>query len=158
MVSEMIIYLMRHGKYVPKDVAPERPLSEEGQHDVKRMAQCLKRYGINVDAILHSGKTRAMETASLMGETLNPGIIPRLEKGLSPMDDVDSIAGLINDCEETLLIVGHLPHLGKLASLLITGNASASIVNFQQGGVLCLQRVEQAGWAISWMLHPELIA
>jgi phosphohistidine phosphatase len=74
------------------------------------------------------------------------------------MDDVDSIAGLINASEKTLLIVGHLPHLGKLTSLLITGNASASLVNFQQGGVLCLQRMEQAGWAISWMLTPGLIA
>jgi phosphohistidine phosphatase len=57
-----------------------------------------------------------------------------------------------------LILVGHLPHLGKLASLLTAGSESSSVVSFQQGGVVCLRSDEEVtDWAIAWMLVPEII-
>ncbi|MCK4450112.1 MAG: hypothetical protein KAX26_05930 [Anaerolineae bacterium] len=38
------------------------------------------------------------------------------------------------------VLVGHLPFLDRLASLLVTGDADHSIVRFQMGGIVCLVR------------------
>ena len=60
----MAIYLVQHGKNLPKDVDPEKGLSEEGKKEVERVASAAKRYGLNVASIRHSGKKRALETAT----------------------------------------------------------------------------------------------
>jgi phosphohistidine phosphatase len=56
------------------------------------------------------------------------------------------------------MIVGHLPHLARLASLLITGSETLEVAAFQQGGVVCLEH-DRAGesWRIKWMLVPEIL-
>jgi len=57
------------------------------------------------------------------------------------------------------MIVGHLPHLEKFISLLVTGSDSSQVVRFQQGGVVCLRTHEaEKNWTIAWMLVPEIIA
>jgi len=73
------------------------------------------------------------------------------------MDDVREIAGQIESSSEDHMIVGHLPHLGKLTSLLITGQESVPLIQFQQGGVACLEKGERGGWSIVWMLIPEVV-
>jgi phosphohistidine phosphatase len=56
------------------------------------------------------------------------------------------------------MIVGHLPHLGKLVFFLTTGSDSSQVVRFQQGGVVCLRtNDEELNWAIAWMLVPEIL-
>jgi phosphohistidine phosphatase len=73
------------------------------------------------------------------------------------MDDVSGIAGEIKSWEGSNLIAGHLPHLGKLASHLVTGDESKGIVAFQQGGVVCLSSGPDKGWSVVWMLVPEIL-
>jgi phosphohistidine phosphatase len=153
----MKIYLMQHGKPVSKDEDPDRPLSEQGRDDVERVAQFLKRSGATIDEIFHSGKTRARQTAEIVISRLNPGEKPKEKSGLSPLDDVKEIASQVNERDKNLLIAGHLPHLGKLASLLVAGSDTIPVVSFQQGGVVCLERGEQDEWTISWMLIPHII-
>ncbi len=153
----MRLYLMQHGRPVPKEEDPERPLSEKGADDVKRMAGFLEGRGVRVDEVFHSGKTRARQTAEIMISRLNPGAQPMEKPGLSPMDDISDIAEQIRGREKDLMISGHLPHLAKLASLLITGTESIPVVSFQQGGIVCLSRSENREWSIAWMLVPEIV-
>jgi len=154
----MKIYLMQHGKPVPKEENPERPLSVEGKGDVERLATFLQRGGIGVDEIFHSGKIRARETAEIMMSRLNPGVRPEEKGGLSPLDNVNGIAVHLKEMDKDLLIAGHLPHLGRLTSLLVTGSESIPVVSFKQGGVVCLEKGEDGGWKVAWMLVPEILA
>ena len=62
----MRLYLVQHGEALPKQVDPERPLSERGRSDVARVADFLKGAGIRVTRVAHSGKTRARQTAELL--------------------------------------------------------------------------------------------
>ena len=55
----MKLYLTQHGLAVAKDVDPERPLSEQGRRDVRRLVDFLADAGVRVKQVLHSGKTRA---------------------------------------------------------------------------------------------------
>ncbi len=154
----MNIYLMQHGKPVPKEKNPDKPLSDRGRDDVGKMACFLKKAGIQVETVFHSGKTRARQTAEIISSKINPGKESRKREGLSPLDDVKIIAEEIKKGQKDFMIVGHLPHMGKLVSFLTTGSDSSQVVNFQQGGVVCLRtNEEEKNWAIAWMLVPEII-
>jgi len=153
----MKIYLMQHGKPVSKEEDPNKPLSEQGRDDVERVSRFIKMCDVTIDEIFHSGKTRAKQTAEIVMSQLNPGQNPKEKSGLSSLDDVEGIASEINERDKDLFIAGHLPHLGKLISLLVTGNDSFPVVGFQQGGLVCLEKKEEVGWTISWMLVPQII-
>ncbi len=156
--SNMKVYLMQHGKPVPKEENPERPLSRQGQDEVNRMGQMLKACGISISQALHSGKKRAQETAEIMLKNLNPGAKLIKKDNISPMDDPSAIASEIPNLPDGTLIVGHLPHMGKLVSLLVTGSQDQGVVQFQQGGMVCVERPEGGTvWVIRWMLVPELL-
>jgi phosphohistidine phosphatase len=153
----MRVYLMQHGKPLPKQEDPDRPLSDQGKVDVGRIGEFLRKSGVKVQEAFHSGKTRTSQTAQIMVSQLSPGLEAIEKAGLSPMDDVKIIASQIKGADKDLLIAGHLPHLGKLASLLITGDEGVPVVSFQQGGVVCLEKDEEAGWSVAWMVVPEII-
>ena len=54
------------------------------------------------------------------------------------------------------LLVGHLPHLSRLASLLLVGDATREIVAFRMGGIVCLEN-DAGRWRIKWILTPETV-
>jgi phosphohistidine phosphatase len=88
---------------------------------------------------------------------LNPEVKAQERTDLAPLDDVKEIASQIRGANKDLLITGHLPHLGKLASLLVSGDEAIAVVKFQQGGVVCLEKDEEDRWTVDWMVVPELI-
>jgi len=154
----MNIYLMQHGKPVPKEKNPDKPLSDRGRNDMMKMAGFLKKARIQVETVFHSGKPRARQTAEIISSKINPGKESQKKEGLSPLDDVKAIAEEIKQREKDFMIVGHLPHLQKLVSFLTTGSDSRQVVSFQQGGVVCLRtNDEELNWTIAWMLVPEIL-
>ena len=68
----MALYLIQHGKSLPKDLDPDQGLSEEGIAETRRMANLAKDHGVAVSQIRHSVKTRARQTAEIFAQTLNP--------------------------------------------------------------------------------------
>jgi phosphohistidine phosphatase len=153
----MKLYLMQHGNPVSKEEDPERPLSTQGIQDISKVAVFLERCDIKVDRVLHSGKTRARQTAEIVCSRLTPGKEPVQHEKLSPLDDVREFSQQIQGYEGDLMVVGHLPHLAKLAAFLIAGSEDINIVSFKQGGVLCLIKDYEQPWTISWMVIPEII-
>lgn len=155
----MDLYLVQHGKPLPKEQDPDKSLSEQGKEDVETVAAFLKRAGISVDEVYHSGKTRAKETAEQIVAKLNPELQPVTKEGISPLDEVQPMAKELESRSKDLMIVGHLPYLNKLASLLTTGDESTLVIAFQQGSVVCLRREEEDRfWTIAWMVVPEIIS
>jgi phosphohistidine phosphatase len=154
----MRVYLMQHGKPVPEEENPDRPLSDEGKREVMKVSEFLGRIGLQVEAIFHSGKTRARQTAEIVAARLGPKTRLEERTGLSPMSDVESSAAEIRAAEKDLFIAGHLPHLAKLASLLLTGRETPAVVRFQQGGVVCLEKDEAGQWSVVWMVVPGIMA
>ncbi len=150
------VYLVQHGKAKSESEDPRRPLTEEGAAEVRRMAAWAVRAGLHVDQIRHSGKTRAEETAALLGEALQPpqGVVA--VAGLGPNDDVRPVAEALSAGEEAVMLVGHLPFLSRLTSLLLVGAPEPAIVRFRYGGVVCLER-EETGWRLVWMVTPDVV-
>lgn len=153
----MKLYLVRHGEAVSEEVNPERPLSQRGRLNVEKMGRFLGRAKLKVDFIWHSGRMRAFETAQILGEALSVKDAPVTKKGLAPLDPIELIENQLREREEDLMIVGHLPFLGKLASSLVSGSPSPDLVAFQAGGVACLERLEGGSWTLKWILSPGLL-
>lgn len=154
----MHLYLAQHGLAVPEDVDPNRPLSEPGRTDIQRLAARLGRAGIVVEQVLHSGKTRAAQTAEILAEPLLAGGAPQARGGLKPNDPVEALASEIADWSADTLIVGHLPFVGRLASHLLVGDANQPLLTFQPGSLACLERDADGHWRLAWMLRPEFLA
>jgi phosphohistidine phosphatase len=153
----MKLYLVQHGEATTEEVDPARPLTAKGRSDVQKIASFLKGAGVRPGAILHSGKTRARQTAEIIAAQLGPDCQVTERDGLAPNDPVKGIASEISGMANDLMIVGHLPFLGKLASLLLSGSESKNAVAFRQGGAVCLQRNEDQSWQVAWMVTPELL-
>ena len=62
----MKLYLAQHGEACPKEVDPERPLTDQGREDIERLTAFLGRAGIQVTRVIDSGKLRAAQTADLL--------------------------------------------------------------------------------------------
>ncbi len=150
----MRIYLVRHGEAKSKEEDPERHLTERGREEARRIASFLSRVGIGVEEVLHSGKTRARETAEIIATEL--GIRVREVDGLDPLADPSEWAERLREMEGDVILVGHLPHLSRLAGLLLTGSPS-EFVKMSSGGALCLER-EENGWFLIWLVSPTILA
>ena len=153
----MKVYLMQHGKPMSKEENPDKPLSEEGRKDVEIMASLLHSCIPLPREILHSEKTRAEQTAEIIASKLGPGVNVRKKGGLAPLDDVREIGETLGQDISDTIIVGHLPHLARLTSLLLRSDGSHSLVRFQQGGIVCLERDDAENWSIGWMVVPEMM-
>jgi len=152
----MEIYLVQHGESKSETEDPERPLTEKGKEAVESVASYVAPLGVEVAQVIHSGRLRAKQTAELFAQYLSPPQGIKQEGGLGPLDDPQQAKRLIEQAERPLMIVGHLPHLGRLASLLILGAPDKEIIKFTMGGVVCLSRSDDS-WLVEWALIPKLI-
>lgn len=150
----MALFLVQHGKSLPKDQDPDQSLSEEGKVQVESLAKEAQKHRIPVSLIQHSGKTRARQTAEILASALSPnkGIEPT--SGLNPLDEVSIFANQIDPLDNVML-VGHLPFMERLTSYLITGSIEKPVLKFQNGGIVCLDQ-ENGCWLIKWTLMPKI--
>jgi phosphohistidine phosphatase len=153
----MILYLVQHAEAKREEEDPSRDLTAKGRLDIESMAHYLKRLNLQVNRIVHSGKTRALSTAAILARHLGPPAGLSEAPGLAPLDDPEIWAGRLAALDEDILLVGHLPHLGRLAAFLMSGDKERSVINFQMGGALRLQRMAAGQWAVDWMIVPEVI-
>ena len=152
----MALLLVQHGQSLPKDQDPQQGLSEEGVAETERIAQVAKGYKVKVARIVHSGKTRARQTAEIYAKALEPGGGVTERSGLNPLDDVSVFAGTI-DSTADCMFVGHLPFMERLTAYLITGLIEKPVFKFQNSGIVCLDKDQYSGfWAIRWTLMPRI--
>lgn len=154
----MKLYLAQHGDATSKEEDPDRPLSARGRNDVNTVSLILGRAGIAVHGILHSGKLRARQTAEQLATQLAPNCVLETNENINPLDLPTAVAEEIDQWQDDILLVGHLPHMAKLATLLLTDHEEPAIITFTPGTVACLERSEDKHWSLKWLLSPELVA
>jgi phosphohistidine phosphatase len=147
-------YLVRHGEAVSETVDPKRPLSRVGREQVEAVARLTLAKNPHVSAILHSGILRAKQTAEIIAEHL--GTLVRVEPsgGLLPEDDPATAKGELEAAESSVMLVGHLPHMNRLAALLVNGDPNREVVVFGPATVVCCCRAGSQ-WKITWVLTPQ---
>lgn len=114
----MDLILWRHAEAEPGDPDDSRVLTAKGHKQAWKMAEWLEANLPSSCRILSSPALRAVQTADALGRKFK-----RLD-ALATDASVDGVLAAIDwpNAREPVLIVGHQPTLGQLASRLIGGN------------------------------------
>lgn len=155
-MSDLSLILVQHGLAQPPTEGAEPELTAEGRQVVKRVAAWATYAEVQVDRIRHSGKLRAAQTAELLAHALGPPEGIQQVSGLKPMDDVRPVAESFGSENGSSMLVGHMPHLARLAGLLLAGDPESRPIIFRNAGLVCLERDGQE-WGLRWALVPDLL-
>ncbi len=150
-----LIFLVQHGEAKSKEEDPERHLTEKGRKDAEKVAKFLAERNIKIDKIYHSGKTRAEETAFIYAKYLNPQIVEKREN-LNPLDDPGYWLDALKKEDKDIMLVGHLPFLSRLASLLLVGDSEKEIIKFEYAGCICILK-ENNEFKIKFLIIPSVL-
>ena len=151
----MLLYLVQHAEAMNKDEDSSRSLSEKGVEGIKKVASFVKGLNIEVLNIVHSGKKRALQTAEVLADQISSIIALQESDGLAPKDDPEIWSGRISEMDRDVMLVGHLPHLAKLAARLISSDKN--IVEFENAGIVCMKRAEDGNWTVDWIIKPRML-
>ena len=150
------LYLVRHGEATSKEQNPKRPLTESGAKEVGQIATWFASSRLPVDEIRHSGKLRAQQTAEIFAQHLGLPELPAEMPGLNPNDNVQPVVESLNRGTKSLMLVGHLPFMGRLVGCLVGGDSEQTVAHFDAAGVVVLQRNDDR-WSIVCALSPQLL-
>ncbi len=150
------LYLMRHGHSpttteagVAKDA--QRPLSDLGREDARRMAAELARRGGAPGLILHSPLLRAVQTAAAAAGVLKPAggseIFAALDNTQSAEEVESAIAARAASVDE-VLAVGHQPQIGEIAALI-----GKTLFEFRPAAIVAIEL--QPSLRVLWTITPE---
>jgi phosphohistidine phosphatase len=153
----MQLYLVQHGAAKSDAEDPQRRLTDEGTKTVERMAEHLSVLRLRIVRIEHSDKERARQTAAIMAAHLRPEEGTRQVTGTAPNDEVRPMHEQLQNESKSLMMVGHLPYLSRLVSVLLGVQQDRTLVTFQMGGVVHLERDDNREWRLRWILVPDLL-
>ncbi len=149
-------YLMRHGEAKPESEDLNRPLTDRGSKEITQVARHAAMIAVTVSTIAHSGRLRTRQTAEILAEYLHPPEGVKQVSGLVPSDEPDSARLLIEEADQPVMVVGHLPHLSRLLSLLVNGNSEIEVARFHPGSIVSLVNVD-GKWLMEWLLAPGIL-
>src|SRR5205085_11833079 len=116
----MKLCLVRHGEadwpnWDKRD--DERPLTERGRKEMKRVAKFLDRLKLVPDAILTSPLPRASQTAEIVSKRL--GVELQTEPALAHGFNIERLSRLLAKRDvECVMIVGHEPEFSEVIAKL----------------------------------------
>ncbi|MDP6924495.1 MAG: phosphohistidine phosphatase SixA [Candidatus Scalindua sp.] len=155
----MEIYLVRHGAAYEKEEDAERHLNKNGVNQSHLTGKALKRLDIQLDLIVSSPKSRARQTAEIIAEEVGylRDDIKVTETLVPTAHTQDTISYLNNFADvERIMLAGHLPLLGHLASELLINTPQISF--YFEPGAACYINTEQPhsfSGDFRWFLTPE---
>lgn len=153
----MKLLLVRHGQAAAHADDSSRPLTDSGRRAVGRVGKFLAG-AVQPAEVRHSTKLRAKQTAEVLARALGLDVDVREVEGLDPIDDVRSLARELSSESRDLVLVGHLPHLGRLASQLVCDEDELDGFVFEAGTALALERIGDGSlWVVRWMIAPSLL-
>lgn len=151
----MKLYVARHGDYFMDTTQQLDVLTENGINEMTVLANFLNPLNLQVSNILHSEKFRAQQSAEILAKGFHCEQAIQLQAGLNPNDDAKAFANEIAHWDVDVLIVSHLPFVGRLISELVTHNENNTMIDFKPGTLVCLEQLEHTRWIINWVLTPD---
>jgi len=158
------LYLIRHG--IAVDIGEngvnrdsQRMLSEKGRKRTNQAMRGLIHLGGVPDCIFTSPLVRARETAEILsrqsGNEIDITEMPHLEPSGSPEKAIDWLSE--QELPDRVAIVGHMPNIADLASILLIGTDSLCL-HFKKSGVCSLSidlEIEPGAAVMDWLFQPS---
>ncbi|HEY6953460.1 MAG TPA: phosphohistidine phosphatase SixA [Bacteroidota bacterium] len=155
----MVIYLLRHGDALqtPSMNDDQRPLSEIGERQARTVGRFLVAGKVRIDCVYSSPLVRAIQTAGIVRDALNVRKSEQTEY-LVPGTRKSQLFDLLNAHPvESVLLVGHEPHLSQTTSLLLTEHENLPL-EFKKCSLACLvasEKVRKGHAILQWFLTCE---
>ncbi|MFQ5687265.1 MAG: phosphohistidine phosphatase SixA [Candidatus Scalindua sp.] len=155
----MEIYLVRHGAAHTKEDDPERHLNKDGLEQCHLSGSALRRLDTKFDLVISSPRVRARQTAEIIAEEVGyPKKEIKITETLEPMASPKDTISYLNNFtrKENIMLAGHLPLLGNLASELLTESTQISL--YFEAGAVCQIDVDHPishTGIFRWFLTPE---
>jgi phosphohistidine phosphatase len=148
------LFFLRHGEadwphWNKSD--DERPLTDYGKEEMRKVAALLERLAVSPDMILTSPLPRAAQTAEIVATKLKIGL--REEELLTPGFNVSRLKKLIGrHPADALMIVGHEPDFSNVIATLTGGTLKLSKAG------LALVEIDDAGTSgrLLWLFPPKI--
>ena len=150
----MKLYLMQHALAYPSSEDPERPLNPEGISQAKATAKGIKRLGLSFELVIASPERRAHQTAALVAEAIRyPHSDILTTEAALPGKEPQELLDLLQrePSDSRVLLVGHLPHLEKLARQLLQGGE----LLIENAGLSCLSLDSSPKASLEFHLKAE---
>ena len=154
--------LLRHGIAVERDEwdgpDADRPLTERGAKRVAQVVAGLNRLDVQPTHVLSSPLIRAIETAKIAHESLRVRSAVHIVDELLPDALPNRLLSILHDLppESCVMCVGHEPHLGMLASVMLAGKPLAAFP-FKKSGACLIELsipVKPGQGILQWWLMP----
>lgn len=161
----MNLYLMRHGaafdigeRTVSTD--EERMLTRKGRDSTAAVISALGN-ACRPERIWTSPLVRARETADIAARVLALGSPAARLASLIPGTDVSRVVKWLNSRRENaLMLVGHMPDLSILATVLTSGVKEEGLA-LKKSGVCCIEfagRPRAGCGRLMWLVTPPLLS
>ena len=153
----MKVYLMQHALAYSSQEDQERPLSPAGIDQAKAAAKGIKRLGLTFDLIVASPKRRAHQTAALIAEGVRfPHSDILTTEAVLPQSQPQELLELlrIELPQSNVLVVGHMPQLGRLSAQLLQGGE----ILFENAGLACFEISSSHPAQLKFLLTAQQLA
>jgi phosphohistidine phosphatase SixA len=157
--ADFALYLLRHA-HAGNSAAwtgddAERPLSDRGKDQARRLGSLLAARGVVPDAIVSSPKVRARQSANLVADALGLGVAN--DDRLAEMFDLDALAAIMAGAGGTsLLLVGHDPDFSDMLATLV----GAAELPMRKGAIARVDVALPLGpgcGVLRYLVPPELL-
>lgn len=164
----MDLLLVRHGiaqdaSGVGREADAQRRLTTGGRRRMRDAARGLRQLVPRIELVATSPLQRAVDTAEIVAEICRAGEVVEVP-ALAPGARLDALLGWLSRRRDAALValVGHEPHLSRVAALLVAG-ATEPFFTLRKGGAVLLH-VEgtpapgsaQLGWLATASLLRKL--
>jgi phosphohistidine phosphatase len=158
----MKIYILRHAIAVDRGTAAfvddDRPLTVEGKEKMSKAAKGMASLITEIDLILTSPLIRAHDTARIAARALRAEQKVQICKELSSGGSVKNLMTYLSKFRglNNIMLVGHQPDLGFIASLLL--GSESSIIQFKKGSLCCIEvstLPPRSKGTLIWHLQPK---
>lgn len=162
----MRLFLLRHAEAAPGVPDAGRLLTDRGREQVGRIARLVDWSCVDgVKSVEHSGLVRARQTAELLAAEVPLRKPLAIRASIRPMDDPRLLAMEVASSRDDRLIVGHNPHLSRLAGLLLGRGQQEVALVLKKAAFLALERSRPGDkesplghWTLLWLIPPARLA
>lgn len=160
----MELLIVRHGPAEERSLwaetgwpDSERPLTKDGRRKARDAARGLAELVDGVDLVATSPWTRAAKTAAFVAAAFDAKVLA-LDALIPDRPLADAVAWLKDRREKRIALVGHEPHLSRLASFLMTGRET-SVLTLKKSQALLLDLRSGAPGAarLSWSIPSKTL-
>jgi phosphohistidine phosphatase len=161
----MELFLTRHGIAGQKiDGAvvtdAQRPLTDEGSHETRQVAQALKRLGLKPDLIATSPLVRAQQTAEIIADVFGVAQSVHICEALAPGGTASDLYKFLANVKqvEQVFLVGHEPDMSRLASTMLWAGPELDMP-FKKSGVCRIDISDvppTTPGTLKWLLTPKI--